>query len=314
LASASQNSTTPRRRSVHPAQLAVLVAPGVGAFDHPAATDLDGRCSPAGCDLAHHAPPGQDLPAGGPVVAGVQVHPGTLDRGRPRQGRPAAHRRGSWPARAATPGRCEVEFSDYPLGLLAGLLGRDLVIRRSDLVGEARRAPWSGIQHTSAFVATLTVMCSRKLCRDVLVSLSSAACCRTGPDVITADCLLRNRSGSSRNCEGVPAARWQWTGPTAKCPHGASAGEPPRRSRPGPPYGLKDARSFLELTRPLRRLHDPHLAVPLASQRRDGHVLSEPSPLLRQASLWAAGRVTWDSSETSGPPWVPRGAALRGSC
>jgi hypothetical protein len=47
-----------------PAQLAVLVAPGVGPLDHPPATDLDGRCEPAGCDLAHHAPLGQDLPAG----------------------------------------------------------------------------------------------------------------------------------------------------------------------------------------------------------------------------------------------------------
>jgi hypothetical protein len=36
-----------------PAQLAVLVAPGMGAFDHPPATDLDRSWPPAGGDLAH---------------------------------------------------------------------------------------------------------------------------------------------------------------------------------------------------------------------------------------------------------------------
>src|SRR5215207_4734883 len=57
-----------------PAQLAVLVAPGVSALDHPAAARLDRSWDPAGGDLAHHAALGQDLPAGLVVVAGVQVH------------------------------------------------------------------------------------------------------------------------------------------------------------------------------------------------------------------------------------------------
>src|SRR5512133_2380656 len=38
-----------------PAQLAVLVGPGVGALDHPAAARLDRGWQPAGGDLAHHA-------------------------------------------------------------------------------------------------------------------------------------------------------------------------------------------------------------------------------------------------------------------
>src|SRR5215217_1424157 len=54
-----------------PAQLAVLVAPGVGALDHPPAAHLDRRRHPTDGDLAHHAPLGQHLPAGLVVVAGV---------------------------------------------------------------------------------------------------------------------------------------------------------------------------------------------------------------------------------------------------
>jgi hypothetical protein len=46
----------------------------VGAFDHPPAADLDRRGLAAGGDLAHHVPLGQHLPAGLPVVAGIQVH------------------------------------------------------------------------------------------------------------------------------------------------------------------------------------------------------------------------------------------------
>src|SRR5215217_5947989 len=57
-----------------PAQLAVLVAPGVGALDHPPAARLDRRWHPAGGDLADHAARGQDLPARLVVIAGVQVH------------------------------------------------------------------------------------------------------------------------------------------------------------------------------------------------------------------------------------------------
>src|SRR4029453_4121814 len=57
-----------------PAQLAVLVAPGVGALDHPPAACLDRSWHPAGGDLAHHAPLGQHLPAGLVVVTGIQVH------------------------------------------------------------------------------------------------------------------------------------------------------------------------------------------------------------------------------------------------
>src|SRR5512132_3633709 len=57
-----------------PAQLAVLVTPGMGALDHPPAGDLD-RCrdTPRG-DLANHPAFGQDLSAGLPVVASIQVH------------------------------------------------------------------------------------------------------------------------------------------------------------------------------------------------------------------------------------------------
>jgi hypothetical protein len=74
-----------------PAQLAVLVAPGMGALDHPPATRLD-RCwdAPRG-DLARHAAFGQDLPARLVVIAGVQMHHGTLgqraDHGDGVQGR-----------------------------------------------------------------------------------------------------------------------------------------------------------------------------------------------------------------------------------
>jgi hypothetical protein len=47
-----------------PAQLAVLVGPGMGALDHPSATGLDGCWHPTGGDLCGHPPLGQDLPAG----------------------------------------------------------------------------------------------------------------------------------------------------------------------------------------------------------------------------------------------------------
>jgi hypothetical protein len=57
-----------------PAQLAVLVAPGMGALDHPPAARLD-RCWDApGGDLAHHPAFGQDLPTRLVVVAGIKVH------------------------------------------------------------------------------------------------------------------------------------------------------------------------------------------------------------------------------------------------
>ena len=56
-----------------PAQPAVLVAPRMGALDHPPAANLD-RCRDAPCgDLTDHPPLGQDLPAGLIVIAGVQV-------------------------------------------------------------------------------------------------------------------------------------------------------------------------------------------------------------------------------------------------
>jgi hypothetical protein len=61
-----------------PAQLAVLVGPGMSALDHPPAAHLDRRRHPTSGDLAHHAPSGQDLPARLVVIAGVQVHPGSL--------------------------------------------------------------------------------------------------------------------------------------------------------------------------------------------------------------------------------------------
>jgi hypothetical protein len=60
-----------------PAQLAVLVGPGMGPLDHPATASLDRRWQPAGGDLAHHPALGQDLPAWLVVVAGVQVHQGS---------------------------------------------------------------------------------------------------------------------------------------------------------------------------------------------------------------------------------------------
>src|SRR5215204_7004212 len=56
-----------------PAQLAVLVAPGMGPLDHPPAARLD-RCRDApGGDLAGHPALGQDLPTRLIVITGVQV-------------------------------------------------------------------------------------------------------------------------------------------------------------------------------------------------------------------------------------------------
>jgi hypothetical protein len=47
-----------------PAQLAVLVAPGMGALNHPSVACLD-RCRDApGGDLAGHPALGQDMPTG----------------------------------------------------------------------------------------------------------------------------------------------------------------------------------------------------------------------------------------------------------
>src|SRR5918993_2821740 len=69
-----------------PAQLAVLVAPGVGALDHPAAAPLDRCRHPTGSDRTGHPPLGQDLPAGLPVVAGVQVHGERSWQGTDRRG------------------------------------------------------------------------------------------------------------------------------------------------------------------------------------------------------------------------------------
>jgi hypothetical protein len=74
LASASQNSTTSRRRSVHQRSLPSWLAQGVGLFDHPPAARLDRSRHPRLAIWPHHAPLGQNLPAGLVVVAGVQVH------------------------------------------------------------------------------------------------------------------------------------------------------------------------------------------------------------------------------------------------
>jgi hypothetical protein len=54
------------------------VAPGVGALDHPATAGLYGCWQPAGGDLSVHPALGQHLPAGLPVVAGIQMHGGPL--------------------------------------------------------------------------------------------------------------------------------------------------------------------------------------------------------------------------------------------
>jgi len=54
-----------------PAQLAVLVASGVGALDRPASARPDRGWLPAGGDLAEQATLGQRLPAGLVVIAGV---------------------------------------------------------------------------------------------------------------------------------------------------------------------------------------------------------------------------------------------------
>src|SRR5262245_40201785 len=57
-----------------PAQLAVLVAPGVGALHRPASARLDRGGHPACGDLADQAALSQRLPAGLVVVSRVQVH------------------------------------------------------------------------------------------------------------------------------------------------------------------------------------------------------------------------------------------------
>jgi Prolyl oligopeptidase family len=70
-----------------PAQLAVQVAPGVGAFNHPASAHLDRCRHSTGSDLSGHPPLGEDLPAGLVVVAGGSGWWGQLrwlDRLRPR--------------------------------------------------------------------------------------------------------------------------------------------------------------------------------------------------------------------------------------
>jgi hypothetical protein len=51
-ASNNQNWTTIRRRSFTPAQLAVLVGPGMGALDRPPSANLDRCWHPTGSDLA----------------------------------------------------------------------------------------------------------------------------------------------------------------------------------------------------------------------------------------------------------------------
>jgi hypothetical protein len=53
-ASASQNSTTGRRRPVHQRSLPYWLAPGVGALHWPAAADLDRCGQPTGGDLTDH--------------------------------------------------------------------------------------------------------------------------------------------------------------------------------------------------------------------------------------------------------------------
>jgi hypothetical protein len=57
----------------------------MGALDHPPATGLDRGWDPPGGDLADHPTLGEDLSAGRPVVACVQVHRGPLISGQHRQ-------------------------------------------------------------------------------------------------------------------------------------------------------------------------------------------------------------------------------------
>src|SRR5512132_3054348 len=85
-----------------PAQLAVLVAPRVGALHRPTPARLDGRGLAAPGDLTGHAPFGQHLPAGLVVVAGVQVHHWPL--GQPCEHRQGVQRRRQQPV-VATVGR-----------------------------------------------------------------------------------------------------------------------------------------------------------------------------------------------------------------
>src|SRR5215213_7025651 len=93
-----------------PAQLAVLVPPGMGALDDPAVAGLDRGWQPAGGDLADHAALGQPLATRLVVVAGVQVHTGWAGSGPTtfRASRVAAssHRRAGWPGPAGWPAGC----------------------------------------------------------------------------------------------------------------------------------------------------------------------------------------------------------------
>jgi hypothetical protein len=73
LASASQNATTNRRRSVHQRSLPYWLAQAWVRSTTPAAPGLGRRRQPAGGDLTGHPAVGQDLPVGMVVMAGVQV-------------------------------------------------------------------------------------------------------------------------------------------------------------------------------------------------------------------------------------------------
>jgi hypothetical protein len=69
-----------------PAQLAVLVGPGVGALDRPPPTGLARCWHPTSGDLADHAAAGQHLSAGLVVIPGVQMHDWPDRQGTKRDG------------------------------------------------------------------------------------------------------------------------------------------------------------------------------------------------------------------------------------
>jgi hypothetical protein len=73
-----QNSTTGLVCSVHQRSLPNWLPPGMGALDHPPTIRLERRWSPAGGDMAGHAPRGQHLSTRLVVVAGIQVQRGSL--------------------------------------------------------------------------------------------------------------------------------------------------------------------------------------------------------------------------------------------
>jgi hypothetical protein len=95
-----------------PAQLAVLVGPGVGLFDHPPAARLNRSRHPPAGDLAPPCPAWSG-PAG--RAGSRSRRPGARPAGRaaarPYRWRPgsprAGHRRGGWPGPAAPPAGCQ---------------------------------------------------------------------------------------------------------------------------------------------------------------------------------------------------------------